>query len=142
VTGWFALKAIHVVAMAVWFGAPFAAKLDVEESIARGQSTALVARLRRTTTIVIASALTTVGTGAALMWLAGGWSRAPHRIQLGLILTLLTFVIGATVMSPAIAALDATERGRRALRRFTVGHWVEITIRTAVLLLMVVPFTF
>jgi hypothetical protein len=55
---------------------------------------------------------------------------------------LLTFVIGATVMSPAIAALGDGEPGRRALRRFTVGHWVEIAIRTVVLLLMVVPFTF
>ena len=97
-----ALKIIHIVAAAVWFGHKVLIPGDVRASIRDTTgSAALILRMKRAERAGIASGLVTVASGVGLIHLVFGFANAPLRIYIGLAAALAMFVIGATVARPA-----------------------------------------
>lgn len=145
------LKGLHILCMATWMGGGIGFPRDVQRTVRLGREhrVELVARLRFTTAIMIPAGLATLVTGLLLVWASGGFSQVPHRIHLGLGLTLCLFVVGAGVVNPTIIRLGATvdrdlspaEQAAIA-RRFRIGIAVEHLLRLTILGLMVYPFAF
>ena len=100
------LRVIHLLAMAVWIGAATIAPVGLRRSLSLGtaQAAEFVVHLKRATRIIIAAGLTTFLSGAALIAVAG-ISNVPRRIFEGAALTVLIFVLGATLSRPAIMRL-------------------------------------
>ena len=141
------LKVVHLLAMAVWIGGATIAPVGLRRSLSLGtaQAAEFVVHLKRATRIIIAAGLTTFLSGAALVT-AAGVLNVPRRILVGAALTLLIFVVGATLGKPAIMRLGHhfDRGGDTALsaplaRRFLLIINIEMAIRLVVLLLMVIP---
>jgi hypothetical protein len=144
-TAYFAIKLVHLFAMALWVGGPIVAGFGFERAL-KTPSVALdfVERLIRVTPLFVVAALTTVGSGLLLIFLSGGFSRVPGRILVGLVLTLPIFALGGAVVRPALNGIVAHLRGSPQspvplglMRRFQFGHWSEQLLRYVVLALMV-----
>jgi hypothetical protein len=151
VTGLFALKVIHVLCMAVWLAGGLGAPADVRRTLALGREhvAQLVARLDYTTRIQIPFAIATVLSGLALVFAVGGFAHVPHRIHLGLALAISIFAVGGGVVNPALVRLkrsldrDLSAGEQTAIaRRIGAGILVEHALKLAIVILMVVPFSF
>ncbi len=97
------LKLVHMFAMALWIGGPIFVPCDVRQTLERGKphTDALPARMRAVERVLIVAALVTALSGIGLVFAGGGLAAMPWRIHAGLALTLASFVIGATLASPA-----------------------------------------
>jgi hypothetical protein len=147
----FTLKILHLAAVAVWVGGSLTAPRDVRMTLALGQPhlSQLMPRLRGTAELMNRSALATVVTGAALIAVAGGPMRVPHRIHLGLLLTLLAYAAGRWMIRPVLVQLAGLSKGpvtpdqaKQVYGKFATALNVEHALRIAVLVLMVYPFAF
>jgi hypothetical protein len=104
-----ALKILHVLAAAIWFGHKVLVPGDVRKSIRDLSGSAMfVDRMKQAQRLGIASGLVTVVSGLALTQLVWGITGAPIRIYLGLAAALAIFIVGATA-------------SRRAWRRIRSG---------------------
>ena len=146
---YFGVKLLHVLAMALWLGGPPVAVFRVRQAFGGGSDLArkTVERLLAMTPMFIASALTTVLTGATLVVLAGGLSRVPIRILVGAALVVPIFTVGGAMNRPALlnlrahfAAGGSLEAAEPFIRRFLWAHHVEQTLRVTTLVLMVLPY--
>ena len=108
-----ALKILHVLAAAIWFGHKLLIPGDVRTSIKDLSGSAMfVDRMKRAERLGIASGLVTVLSGLALTYLVWGLTGAPIRINLGLAAALGMFIVGATVARPAWRRIrSGIERG-------------------------------
>jgi hypothetical protein len=143
-SGFHALKLIHILSMAIWIGGGIGYPADVAESFAPEARAALVRRLQRASRVFIPAGFLTLISGVALMFLAGGFSKMPLRIQLALPLTIAIFPIGGLVVNPVIVRLRAGgelagDEARALARRFRLGITVEQILKLIVLSLMVLP---
>src|SRR5262249_30008086 len=145
----FGVKLLHVLAMAVWLGGPPVAVFRLRQALGGGSDLARnsVERLLAITPVFIASALTTVLTGATLVVLVGGLSRVPIRILVGAVLVVPIFAVGGAMNRPALLNLRAhfaagrsSEAPEPFMRRFLWAHRVAQTLRVTTLVLMVLPF--
>ena len=133
--------------MAVWFGAAFSTPADVRTTLAAAANIpALFRRLRLTAKIMNGAGLATLITGLALMQLLGGFAAVPVRIHIGLVLTLLIFVVGRWMIRPTIMELSRAARepnfetvAGQISRKFSRAVAIEHGLRIAVLGLMVYP---
>jgi uncharacterized membrane protein len=142
-----AIKLLHIAAMSVWLGGPPIAVFGLRRSLDNGAVIAHfhIARLLAVTPIFIGAALTTVVTGGALVWAAGGLASVPPRILIGALLVLPVFAIGGGMSRPALMRLerhfaaggDASSVAADT-RRFLLGHRLEQALRITVLVIMVV----
>jgi hypothetical protein len=152
VTLLFLLKIIHIAAASVWIGGGLNAPRDIRRTLPLGQPHLgeLLPRLRAIAQLMNVSALVTLLSGIAIVFAVGGFARVPHRIHVGLGLTLLAFVAGRYLIRPvlgeiarAIAAPPvAPEKVAHIMARFRLVNGVEHALRLAVLVLMVYPFSF
>jgi hypothetical protein len=152
ITFLFALKIVHVAAASVWIGGGLTTSRDIGRTLLLGPPHAdeLMPRLRAMAQLMNRVALLTVLSGLAIVFAVGGFKSVPHRIHLGLLLTLLAVAAGRFLIRPAIgeiaralkAAPVAPTEASRLLARFRVGIGVEHALRLAVLVLMIYPFTF
>jgi hypothetical protein len=147
----FVLKILHVAAASVWIGAGLTTSRDVRHTLSLGRPhlDELMPRLRATAQLMNRSALVTVLSGLAIIFAVGGFARVPHRIHVGLALTLLAIAAGRFLIRPVIGeiarALKAPVPPAEAARltaRFRMGIGVEHALRLAVLVLMMYPFSF
>ncbi len=147
----FLLKIIHVAAASVWIGGGLSAAPDIRRTLPLGPPHAgeLMARLRATASLMNRSALVTVLSGVVLVLVVGGFARVPHRIHVGLLLTMLAIVVGRWMIRPVIGEIARVSKGAvaaveidRIVGRFRVAVGVEHVLRLAVLILMVYPFSF
>jgi uncharacterized membrane protein len=148
-TAYFAVKLVHILATAVWFGGGLFLPGDIRRTLALGRphADALVPRIKRVVPFLIGGGNLTLLSGLALVFIAGGFAAVPPRILVGLGLTVLLLGLGASVVAPTwnrIAHLvesggDLAEAGRIA-RRFSVLNHVEHALWLAVLALMVLRF--
>jgi putative copper export protein len=143
-SGFLALKLIHVLAMAIWIGGGIGYPRDVAESLGVEARPALVRRLQRASRVFIPAGFVTLLSGIALMLLAGGFSQMPLRIRLALPLTIAIFPVGGLVVNPVIVRLKnagelAAGEQRRLARRFRLGITIEQIAKLIVLSLMVLP---
>ena len=146
------LKTLHIAAASIWIGGSLNAPRDIRRTLPLGQPFVreLMPRLRAIAQLMNLSALATVLSGLALVFAAGGFGRVPHRIHVGLLLTLLAVVAGRYLIRPVLGeiarAIQAPQVGQaqvdRIMVRFRVVNGVEHGLRLAVLVLMVYPFTF
>lgn len=151
VTLFLTLKVFHLAAVAVWLGGGLAAPRDIRRTLELGQphTAELMPRLRTISKIMNTSALFTVLTGLALVFAVGGFGQVPHRIHLGLALTLLAVVVGRWMIRPVLGEIAqatrrtvSSEETRRILAKFWAVNGVEHALRVAVLVLMTFPFKF
>jgi hypothetical protein len=148
----FLLKILHIAAASIWIGGGLNAPRDIRRTLPLGQPHVgeLMPRLRAIAQLMNVSALATLFSGLALVVAVGGFARVPHRIHLGLALTLLTFVAGRYLIRPVLGeiaqAIKATPvepaKVERIMVRFRMVNGIEHALRLAVLILMVYPFTF
>jgi hypothetical protein len=147
----FLLKIIHIAAASVWIGGGLSATPDIRRTLPLGPTHAgeLMARLRATASLMNRSALVTVVSGIVVVFAVGGFARVPHRIHLGLLLTMLAIVVGRWLIRPVIVEIARASKGApsgteidRIVARFRVAVGLEHALRLAVLILMVYPFSF
>jgi hypothetical protein len=143
----FLLRAAHLLAMAVWIGAPMFAPRGLRRAVAMDAPLALmlVRRMRALTPLFVAAALTTVGTGLALLFAAGGPGVVRPGVLIGAALAVVVFPIGGAVIRPTIGRLEVALRDGDAAavplaRRFLAAHHAEQILRIAALVLMAIPF--
>lgn len=145
---YFAVKLLHVLAMALWLGGPPVAVFRVRLAFNAGPelAKATVERLLSITPVFIAAALATIASGAVLVVLAGGLSRIPARILIGALLVVPIFIVGGAMNRPALMKLrDHFARdGEPAaaepfVRQFVWAHRIEQVLRVTILVLMVLP---
>ena len=144
----FGIKAVHVLAMALWLGGPPVAVFGMRRALGAGPGVAraMVERLLAITPLFIAAALVTLASGAALVGIAGGISRVPPRILIGAALVVPIFAIGGAMNRPALmklrdhyAAGGATAAAEPLIRRFLWAHRLEQVLRVTIFALMVLP---
>lgn len=147
---YFLVRLLHIGAMSVWMGAGLLAPADVKHALnARPLAIdPLLMRLRRTASIMNASAYLTVASGLALILLIAlgpGIVAVRMKIWIGLALTLLAIALGRFLIRPAVMEI-AQRRGEDALdeeaaaelaRRFAIGVHGESVLRVIILILMV-----
>lgn len=147
----FLLKIVHVAAASVWIGGGLTAPRDIRRTLTLGPPHVdeLMPRLRTIAKIMNHSALLTLLSGIAIVFAVGGFAHVPHRIHVGLLLTLLAVAAGRWIIRPAIgeiarATKSPVDRGQidRIMVRFQLGNGIEHALRLAVLVLMIYPFTF
>jgi uncharacterized membrane protein len=145
-TAFFLLRLLHILFAAVWFGGGLFLPGDIRRTIALGPPHAeqLVARIDRVVPFLIGAALLTLLTGGAMVLWVGGFSAIPRRIQVGLLLTVVIFLIGAVVASPQWKRIAAIVRAGGDLaeakglaRRFSLANGIEHLLWLVVLALMV-----
>ncbi len=150
-TAWFAIKTLHLCAVAVWLGASLTVPSDIRRTLTLGlpHTELLMPRLRLVARIMNASALLTVVTGLALIAAGSGFALVPRRIWLSLGLTALAIVVGRWMIRPVIVELaqmtkrvNTPDEIERVMRRFHVANGLEHVLRLAVLVLMIFPFRF
>jgi hypothetical protein len=145
------LKVLHLTAVAIWMGGSLTVPRDVRRTLGLGppHTAELMPRLKGVAQLMNGAAGFTLLTGFALVVAAGGFANVPHRIHLGLFLTLLCYVAGRWLIRPVLGQLavatkstlsreDAEQLRRRLTRVLNVEH----ALRLAVLVLMVYPFAF
>jgi uncharacterized membrane protein len=149
----FTLKVLHIAVSAVWIGGGLTAPRDIRRTLVLGQphTGELMLRLRAISRLMNGSALLTVLTGLALVFAVGGFTRIPHRIHVGILLTVLAFVAGRWLIRPVLGQIAAAIKGpepvseetaRRIVGKFWLVNGVEHGLRLGVLVVMVYPFTF
>ncbi len=107
------IRFLHIVFMATWIGALLFLSGDVRRSLAEPAAhlQLLRARLIGATRLAGASALLTVGTGIALIFLLGGFGAVPPAIHLGLLLGLAMMAVGGGLIGRnARAIADGLEQ--------------------------------
>jgi putative copper export protein len=147
----FVLKILHVIAASIWIGGGLTTSRDIGRTLPLGRAHGeeLMARLRATARLMNRSALMTLLSGIALVLVIGGFARVPHRIHVGLGLTLLAVGAGRFLIRPVIGEIARAAKEpvspsdvARIVTRFRIGIGIEHALRLAVLVLMIHPFTF
>jgi hypothetical protein len=148
----FLLKIFHIAAASIWIGGGLNAPRDIRRTLPLGQPyvSELMPRLRAIAQLMNVSALATLLSGIAIVFAVGGFGRVPHRIHVGLALTLLAFVAGRYLIRPVLGEIAqaikaspvAQDKVDHIMVRFRLVNNVEHGLRLAVLVLMVYPFTF
>lgn len=139
-----ALKIVHILSMAVWFGGGAGVIADLRRTLPLGPNHWEAARARTNDGArrTIAAGVSTLLTGLALVFAAGGFRHVSPRIHLGLALTLCTFVTGAAVVQPAwmqLSKVPLPASADRLVTRMAWGFRVEFFLKLVVLALMVIP---
>jgi len=146
------LKILHIAAASIWMGGGLNAPRDIRRTLPLGQPhvSELMPRLRAIAQLMNVSALATLASGLALVFAVGGFARVPHRIHLGLALTLLAFAAGRYLIRPVLGEIARAIKAPpvepakidHIMVRFRMVNGVEHALRLAVLILMVYPFSF
>ena len=109
-----ALRVIHVVFAAAWFGHKLLIPADLRTSLAGGEGDArgLLVRLRHAERLGIATGLGTLATGLGLTAVIG-WGSVPGATYVALALVLAAVALGASTARPAGMRLRvAVDEGR------------------------------
>ena len=148
----FVLKIVHIAAASVWIGGSLNAPRDIRRTLPLGQPYVgeLMPRLGAIARLMNQSALVTLVSGIAIVFAVGGFGRVPHRIHLGLGLTLLAIVAGRYLIRPVLGEIARAiktppvtpEAVEHIMFRFRLVNGIEHALRLAVLVLMVYPFEF
>ena len=146
------LKIVHIAAASIWIGGGLNAPRDIRRTLPLGPPHVgeLMPRLRAIAQLMNVSAGATLLSGLALVLAVGGFGRVPHRIHVGLLLTLIAFAAGRWLIRPVLGEIAQAiktapvtpEKLEHIMVRFRLVNGVEHALRLAVLILMVYPFTF
>jgi len=135
-----ALRAVHLLSMAVWLGGGLTIAGDVRRTIARGKphTDVLAARIERGLGIGAIAGTFTLFTGLGMVFAMGGFGAVSPRIHAGLALALVTFAVELLGLRPtvsrlgqALAAGDAKDLKpmQRRIAMFTgIGHLLKLVI--------------
>jgi hypothetical protein len=144
-----AVKLIHVLSIAIWFGPKLLVPADLRRAIADGAAAmeAAVRRINLVQKVTIAASMATLASGLAMIFLYGGFSAVPLRIHIGFGLTLAIFGLGAFGVDKTWARIrtgvkegkDRSELDAWA-RRLSFLMTLENVVWLAILLLMVFKF--
>lgn len=143
-----AIKFIHILSAAIWFGSKFLVPVDIRRAIADGGSPldAAIRRINLAQKVVITTATITLASGIAIIFMYGGFAAVPPRIHAGFVLTLVLFALGAFAVDKVWARIrDAVKRGEgraeldRLERLFSRLMTLENILWCVVLFLMVFP---
>lgn len=136
-------KVLHIASAAVWWGVPMSMPRDIRRTIALGppHGEALVVRVNRVRIIAMASGLSTIATGLALLFSLGGFEAVPKviHVSLGLALILLCseYALEGRIWRRIVASIEddgpILDVGRHARRMsyvagFHHGIWVVILV--------------
>ncbi len=133
------LKLVHLLSMAVWFGATLTIASDARRSLALGKAhvTELVTRIDRSAVISMAFGLVTIVSGVALIFQLGGFKAVSPRIHTSLLLALIALALEMMALRPAIARLSEEGAKPGKIAMFGgIGHLLKLVI----LVLMVLRF--
>jgi len=129
-TLYLSLRYVHIIAMALWIGGVSFISGDARRTLKTPGADLglLTSRMRHANRIAAPSALVTLATGFALIYLLGGFAAVPRAIHIGTLSGLIMLAVGGGVIGRTSAALEAgIEAGedRAALialvTRMTVG---------------------
>ena len=103
-----AVKILHILFAAAWFGHKILIPRDVRQTVhGKTGGPALIQRMARAERLGIVSGLATVLTGVGLILLGPGFADTPLQIYFGLAAALGMFVVGATIARPAWKEIQA-----------------------------------
>src|SRR5581483_12336619 len=140
-----ALLAFHILAASCWF-APrlfWPRRLRGALSSTNEGAKLVLATISRELNLTTGSAVLTIATGLGIIFLHGGFKAVPHRIHMGLTLSLVAFFAGLVFDVPALskmrAAVERSAIGEAQphLKRLVVGSMIEHTCWLAALVTMV-----
>jgi uncharacterized membrane protein len=135
-----ALRAVHLLSMAVWFGGGLTIAGDVRRTIARGKphTEVLAARVERSLGIGAIAGTFTLLTGLGMVFATGGFGAVSPRIHAGFALALVTFAVELLGLRPAVSRLGQALAAGEAkdlksmqarIAMFTgIGHLLKLVI--------------
>lgn len=140
-----AVLALHVLASSCWFAPRLFWPRRLRAALASSNEAAKVTvpAISREMNLTTASALLTIATGVALIFMHGGFKAVPKTIHMGLTLTLVAFFAGLALELPALvkirAAVERSALGEAQplVKRVVMGAMIEHTCWLATLVLMV-----
>ncbi|MBL8742320.1 MAG: hypothetical protein JNK04_14525 [Myxococcales bacterium] len=136
----FALRALHLLSMAVWFGGGLTVAGDVRRTISRGKphTDILAARIERSLGIGAVAATFTLLSGLGMVFAQGGFGAISPRIHAGFALSLIVFAVELLGLRPTVAKLGQTLANGEAkdlkpiqarIAMFTgIGHLLKLVI--------------
>jgi hypothetical protein len=107
---------------------------DVRRGLAAGDR-ALVERVKRQLIVSLLAGLTAVITGAAIVFLRGGFAAVPRRIAIAFGLSMVGLMLEGQILAPTVRVLDTDAT---APARFRVVIGILHLVRTVVFGLMIV----
>lgn len=143
-----ALRLVHLMSAAVWFGATLIVAGDVRRSVELGGAAAraMIDRVRRTLVLSSAAGATALASGLGLVFFLGGFRSVPARIHAGFGLSLLALAIEVSVLGAAFRRItdgvtqDDSQEARGGTRQFAGLTGVLHLLRAVVFALMVLRF--
>lgn len=143
-----ALRLVHLMSAAVWFGATLTVAGDVRRSVELGGAAAqgMIDRVRRTLVLSSAAGATALGSGLGLLFVLGGFRAVPARIHAGFGVSLLALAIEVSVLGAAFrrisdgVAQGDSDEARAGTRQFAAVTGVLHLSRAVVFTLMVLRF--
>jgi len=146
-TGYFALRLLHLMFATLWFGVGLTLPGDVRRTLSRGrpQVDTLPERALRATVIALGSGVLAILTGVALIFNRGGMKAVSVRIHagLGLALVLLALTVLGFLTHRKIAEVIRSggdlEPARALAKRVSMLSGIEQLVWLIILTLMVVP---
>ena len=139
-----AVLATHVLAASCWFAPRLFWPRRLRAALGSSEAAKVVVpAISREMNFTTLSALLTIATGVALIFMHGGFKAVPKTIHMGLTLTLVAFFAGLAIELPALVKIRAAvERaangeGLPLVKRVAIGAMIEHTCWLATLVLMV-----
>ena len=142
-----ALKTLHILSTAAWFGSGLGLPGDIRRTLEQGRPHAdlLVSRVTRSYRILFGGAILTVLTGLGLIFHLGGFARVGSGIHAGFGITLIILLMEVILVRPTwgrIAGIIRTggpdlDEAKRLAGRLAMLHGIEHLLWLGVLILMV-----
>lgn len=106
-TAFSALRALHLLSMALWFSIGFFWPGDVRRTLARGvpHVEALAERVERVLKTSLIAAFLTLGSGVGMIFQLGGMKALPTRMHAGIGIALLLLGVEILLVDPAASKL-------------------------------------
>ena len=141
-----ALRALHLLAMALWFSTALFFPGDVRRTLARGapHTSVLAERTDRVVRFSALAGFLTVGTGLGLVFQMGGMRALPTRLHIGLGLGVLLLLLEVAAIGPVWAgvskalAADKLDEARAQAKRLAPLSGVSHLLRLAAFVSMLV----
>ncbi len=139
-----AVLGLHILAAACWFAPRLFWPKRIRSALASSEAAKVVVpAIAREMNFTTVSALVTIGTGVAIIFMHGGMKAVPKTIHMGLTLALVAFFAGLALSLPALVKIRAAvERGALGeaqphVKKLVIGAMIEHTCWLATLVTMV-----
>ena len=140
------LRAVHLLAMGLWFGGALFFAGDIRRTLARGAPHVdlLVERVDKVLRMSIIAGFLTIGTGFGMVFIMGGMKVLPIRMHVGTGLALMALVLEVAVLGPAFAKVTRAladqklDDARAAAKKLAPLVGIEHALKLAAFVTMIV----